>query len=177
MASTVLDTMQDTTRRLRHVDGSAFRHAMRSLASGVAIIASGEGEGRVGATVSSLASLSLTPPTLIVSLSRSSSTLAGLRQNGAFSANVLAARHEHLADRFSGRGGLQGVKRFEDMHWTRGATGSPLLVDALVAFDCRLEEIVERHSHALVLGSVVATAEGPDEPALIHWRGAFGPPK
>ena len=169
------DATHSAGRRLRNVDHSAFRHAMRSLASGVAIIASGEGDSRVGATVSSLASLSLSPPTLIVSLSRSSSTLAGLRHNGFFSANVLAARHEYLADRFSGRSGLQGAKRFENQRWTHGATGAPLLIDALVSFDCLVEEVLDRHSHAIVLGSVVATAEGPDEPALVHWRGAFGP--
>jgi flavin reductase (DIM6/NTAB) family NADH-FMN oxidoreductase RutF len=164
-------------RRLRNVDPSAFRHAMRSLASGVSIIASGEGEERVGATVSSLASLSLTPPTLIVSLAKTSTTLAGLKRNGFFSANVLAARHEYLADRFSGRSGLQGANRFESHRWTRGASGAPILADALVSFDCLLEDVLDRHSHALVLGSVVATAEGPDEPALVHWRGAFGTTK
>jgi flavin reductase (DIM6/NTAB) family NADH-FMN oxidoreductase RutF len=164
-----------TGQRLRNVDMSAFRHAMRSLASGVAIIAAGEGEARVGATVSSLASLSLTPPTLIISLSRTSSTLAGLRAAGAFSANVLAARHEHLADRFSGRSGLQGARRFEGQRWAAGVTGAPMLADALASFDCVVEEVIERHSHSIVLGSVVAIAEGPDEPALVHWRGVFAP--
>ena len=33
-------------RRLRHADSAAFRHAMRALSSGVAIIACGEGEAR-----------------------------------------------------------------------------------------------------------------------------------
>ena len=169
------DATHTTGQRPRTVDSSAFRHAMRSLASGVAIVASGRGEARVGATVSSLASLSLSPPTLIVSLARASSTLAGLRRNGFFSANVLAARHEYLADRFSGRSGLQGADRFENHRWTHGTTGAPVLIDALVSFDCTVEEILDRHSHAMVLGSVVATSEGPDEPALVHWRGAFTP--
>ncbi len=173
----ISEATRTTEGRLRHVDSSAFRHAMRSLASGVAIIASGENDDRVGATVTSLASLSLTPPTLILSLSRASSTLAGLRKNGSFSANVLAARHEFLADRFSGRSGHHGAKRFEDQRWTHGATGSPILIDALVSFDCYVEEILDRHSHAIVLGSVIATAEGPDEPALVHWRGVFAPSK
>ena len=74
---------------------------MRALSSGVAIIACGEGEARLGCTVTSLASLSLAPPTLIVCLARSSSTLAGLRATGAFSISLLAARHQALAHRFS----------------------------------------------------------------------------
>ena len=163
-------------KRVRHVDAGAFRHAMRSVAAGVSIVAAGRGAERVGATVSSLVSLSLAPPTLIISLARTSATLPGLRAAGGFSVNVLAARHEFLADRFSGRGGLQGAERFEDARWTHGATGAPILIDALVSFDCELDDIIERHTHAIVLGSVVATAEGPDGPALIHWRGAYSAP-
>jgi flavin reductase (DIM6/NTAB) family NADH-FMN oxidoreductase RutF len=146
---------------------------MRTLSSGVAIVACGEGEGRVGCTVTALASLSLTPPTLIVSLSRTSSTLAGLRVVGAFSVNLLAARHEALAVHFSGRGGAHGARRFEGAAWVSLATGAPVLADAVAAFDCLVEDVIERHSHAIVLGAVVSVKEGADEPALAHWRGGF----
>jgi flavin reductase (DIM6/NTAB) family NADH-FMN oxidoreductase RutF len=162
-------------RRLHHADSGAFRHAMRTLSSGVAIVACGDGEDRVGCTVTSLASLSLTPPTLFICLARSASTLVGVRETNAFSVNILAARHEALAHRFSGRGGVHGPRRFADARWITIATGAPILADALAAFDCLVEEVIERHSHAIVLGAVVSLKEGPGEPALAHWRGAYGP--
>ena len=162
-------------RRLHHADSVAFRHAMRALLSGVSIIACGEGEARLGCTITSFASLSLSPPTLFVCLARSSSTLAGLRTARAFSVNLLAARHEALAIRFSGRGGVHGPRRFDGAPWVVLSTGAPVLADALAAFDCLVEEVVERHSHAIVLGAVVSLREGAEEPALAHWRGAYAP--
>src|SRR5271157_1049853 len=162
-------------RRMHHADSAAFRHAMRALSSGVAIVACGEGGARVGCTVTSLASLSLTPPTLFICLARSSSTFAGLREAGAFSVNLLAARHEALAHRFSGRGGIHGPRRFEDARWITLATGAPILADAPAAFDCLIEEVIERHSHAIVLGAVVSLRDGPVESALAHWRGEYAP--
>lgn len=146
---------------------------MRALSSGVAIVACGDETRRTGCTVTALASLSLTPPTLIVSLARTSSTLAAIRESGAFSVNLLAARHEDLAHRFSGRGGLHGSRRFDGAQWMTLATGAPVLTDAIAAFDCLIEEAIERHSHAIVLGAVVSLREGADEPALAHWRGAL----
>ena len=148
---------------------------MRALSSGVAIVACGDGDESVGCTVTSLASLSLTPPTLFICLARSSTTLARLREVSAFSVNLLAARHEALAHRFSGRGGVHGPRRFADARWITLATGAPILADSLVAFDCLVEEVIERHSHAIVLGAVVSLREGPEEPALAHWRGAYAP--
>jgi flavin reductase (DIM6/NTAB) family NADH-FMN oxidoreductase RutF len=146
---------------------------MRALSSGVTIVACGEGQRRTGCTVTALSSLSLTPPTLIVCLAKASSTLSGLREAGAFSVNLLAARHEALAQRFSGRGGMHGPRRFDGVEWATLATGAPILADATSAFDCLVEEIIERHSHAIVLGAVVSLREGADEPALAHWRGEF----
>ncbi len=162
-------------RRLHHADGVAFRHAMRALSSGVSIIACGEGDARLGCTITSFASLSLAPPTLFVCLARSSSTLAGLRKAGAFSVSLLAARHESLAHRFSGRGGVHGPRRFDGSRWIALSTGAPVLADALAAFDCLVEDLVERHSHAIVLGAVVSLREGAEEPALTHLRGGYAP--
>ena len=154
-------------------ESAAFRHAMRDLAAGVAVVACGAGAARVGCTVTSLTSLSLSPPTLIVSISRSSSTLGRLREAGAFGVSLLAARHEGLANRFAGRDGAFGAHRFEGESWTTLATGAPLLADALAGFDCRLEELIERHTHAIAIGAVAAVREGPRAPALVHWRGGF----
>jgi flavin reductase (DIM6/NTAB) family NADH-FMN oxidoreductase RutF len=162
-------------RRLRHADSAAFRHAMRALSSGVAIVACGEGEARAGCTVTSLASLSLAPPTMFVCLARSSATLAGLRRERAFSISLLAARHAALALRFSGHGGAHGARRFDSAEWTTLSTGSPVLADAIAAFDCLLEEVIERHSHAIVLGAVVSLRESADEPALAHRQGGYAP--
>jgi flavin reductase (DIM6/NTAB) family NADH-FMN oxidoreductase RutF len=162
-------------RRLRHADGAAFRHAMQAVASGVAIIACGEGEARLGCTITSLASLSLAPPTLVVCLARSSSTLAGLRETGAFSVSFLAARHQALAHRFSGHGGAHGARRFDGAPWITLSTGAPVLADAIAAFDCLTEEVIERHSHAIVLGAVVSLREGAGEPALARRRGEYAP--
>jgi flavin reductase (DIM6/NTAB) family NADH-FMN oxidoreductase RutF len=161
-----------SNRRLRHADSAAFRHAMRAFSSGVAIVACGEGESRLGCTVTSLASLSLAPPTLIVCLARSSSTLAGLREAGAFSISLLAARHQALAHRFSGHS-VHGLRRFDSAQWVTLSTGAPVLADAVAAFDCLVEEVIERHSHAIVLGAVVSLNEGVDEPVLARRRGDY----
>ena len=160
-------------RRLRHADGDAFRHAMGALPAGVAIIACGAGETRAGCTATSVTSLSLAPPTLIVCLARTSTTLGRLREAGAFSINLLAARHQALAHRFSGHSGVHGPRRFDSAQWVTLSTGAPVLADALAAFDCLVEEVIERHSHAIVLGAVVSLKEGVDEPVLARRRGAY----
>jgi len=55
---------------------------------------------------------------------------------------------------------------------TRGA-GVPLLVGALAAVDCEVEEIVERHSHAIVIGRVLDVQISTRTAALAYWQGQY----
>jgi flavin reductase (DIM6/NTAB) family NADH-FMN oxidoreductase RutF len=82
-------------------EGVAFRLAMREFASGVALVTTGRGDQRNGCTANSLCSLSLEPPSLIVCIALTSSTLASLRANNTFGVNILAGAHQNLADRFA----------------------------------------------------------------------------
>jgi flavin reductase (DIM6/NTAB) family NADH-FMN oxidoreductase RutF len=154
-------------------EGAAFRLAMRELASGVALVTAGRGEQRTGCTATSLCSLSLDPPSLIVCIARTSTTLAALRVSRAFGVNILAAAHEPLANRFAGRTGVHGAARFIGADWTTMVTGAPLLRGALACIDCTVEEVLERHTHAILIGRVAAVHRAGGAPALVHRRGRF----
>ena len=154
-------------------EGAAYRHAMRELASGVALVTTDHGQARFGCTATALCSLSLEPPSLLVSISKLSSTLAHLRANGVFGISLLAAGHENLANRFAGRGGLKGEARFAGASWITLVTGAPLLDAALAAIDCTVEDIIERHTHDIVIGQVKAVRRNTGAGALLHWRGGF----
>ena len=155
------------------VEIANFRLAMREFASGVAIVTCASGKERAGCTATALASLSLTPPSLVICLERSSSTLAVLTQAGAFAVNILSAQHAALASRFAGRDAVEGEARFEEGDWSALKTGAPALVDALASLDCRVEGIVERHTHAIVIGDVQAVRVGGKRSGLLHWRSRF----
>ena len=155
-------------------NGDHFRMAMREFATGVCLVTTGGG-ARAGCTATAVASLSLTPPALIVCLDRANSTFLRLKAEGAFAVNVLAAEHEALAGRFAGRDGVKGAARFDMGEWMQLVTGAPVLADALSAVDCRVEEIIDRHTHAIVIGAVQAVRLGERRPALAHWRSHFEP--
>ena len=89
-----------------------FRGAMRHLAGGVSVITVGRDKDISGMTVTSVSSLSIEPPTLIVSVNRGSSSWLLLRRHGAFGVNLLNADQLDVAERFAGKGGVKGADRF-----------------------------------------------------------------
>lgn len=155
------------------ISSDEFRGAMRHLTGGVSVVTVGSGKDITGMTVTSVSSLSVEPPTLIVSINRESSSWPILKRQGFFGVNILAAGQLDVAERFTGKGGLKGADRFAGAQWTSRISGVPLLVGALAAIDCEVEEIVERHSHAIVIGRVLDIQKSGHTAALAYWQGRY----
>jgi flavin reductase (DIM6/NTAB) family NADH-FMN oxidoreductase RutF len=110
---------------------------------------------------------------LIVSVNRSASALALMRSYGFFGVSILTSDQLHIAERFSGKDGLKGADRFATSRWITGISGVPLLADALAAIDCKAEETIERHSHAIVIGRVLDVRVSTRLAALGYWNGQY----
>jgi len=124
-------------------------------------------------TVTSLSSLSVEPPALIVSINRASSSWPLVKRYGFFGVNILTSDQVEIAERFTGKGGLKGADRFAGAEWTTRASGVPLLTGALAAIDCEVEDIVERHSHAILIGRVLDLQLSGRTAALAYWQGRY----
>jgi flavin reductase (DIM6/NTAB) family NADH-FMN oxidoreductase RutF len=157
----------------REVTSGDFRGAMRHLTGGVSVVTTGRGRDITGMTVTSVSSLSVDPPTVIVSINRESSSWPLLKRHGFFGVNILTADQLDVAERFSGKGGLKGAERFVGAQWTTGVSGVPLLEGALAAIECEVEDIVERHSHAIVIGRVLELQVSSRTAALAYWQGQY----
>jgi flavin reductase (DIM6/NTAB) family NADH-FMN oxidoreductase RutF len=155
------------------ISSDEFRGAMRHLTGGVSVITVGSGKDITGMTVTSVSSLSVEPPTLIVSINREASSWPLLKRLGFFGVNILAADQLDVAERFAGKGGLKGADRFAGARWTTRISGVPLLVGALAAIDCEIEDVVERHSHAIVIGRVLDIRNSGYTAALAYWQGRY----
>jgi flavin reductase (DIM6/NTAB) family NADH-FMN oxidoreductase RutF len=86
--------------------------------------------------------------------------------------NILTSDQVDIAERFTGKGGLKGADRFAGAEWTTRASGAPLLVGALAAIDCEVEEMIERHSHAII-GRVLDVQASARSAALAYWNGQY----
>lgn len=91
----------------------------------------------------------------------------------AYSAsNILGSDQQALAGRFSD-GSLKGHERFDGIRWSAGAAGVPLLGDTLATIECKVEEIIERHSHGIIIGSLLSFELSRELSGLVYWNGQY----
>jgi flavin reductase len=80
---------------------------------------------------------------------------------------VLAAGHQSLSALFGGKTPMD--ERFAAGQWSRKTTGSPMLDDAAVSFDCRVVHATSAGTHDVLFCEAVAIAIGGATQGLIYF--------
>ncbi|MDB5414644.1 MAG: rutF [Rubritepida sp.] len=155
-----------------HVERKEFRDAMARLCAAVNIITTDGPAGRAGFTASAMCSVTDSPPTLLVCMNRGVSSCEAFRTNGVLCVNTLSADQQDLSGIFAGFTGIEGPARFESGEWSTLATGAPALKGAMVTFDGRITDMVEKGTHLVVFAEIEAIrlGEGVDTALLYFAR-------
>jgi flavin reductase (DIM6/NTAB) family NADH-FMN oxidoreductase RutF len=147
-----------------------FRDALGCFATGVTVITASTAEGLpVGLTANSFNSVSLDPPLVLWSLSRSASTLDAFSTGPYFAVNVLAADQVALAQQFAAR----GIDRWAGVAFTPGLHGAPLLDGAITTFECKNRSQHIEGDHVIFVGEVQRCHRGRAAPPLLYHGGKF----
>jgi flavin reductase len=155
------------------VDPQQFREAMSRLGAAVHVVTTDGPFGKTGFTATAVVSVTDQPATVLVCLNRGATSQPVLRGNGVFCVNTLRAGDELIADTFAGRTKVAREARFDTGQWKTLSTGSPALISAVVALDCRVSEIKSVASHDVYFGIVEAIHSGPPGAALVYHDRAY----
>lgn len=136
------------------IEATDFKNAMSLLPTAVNVVTTSGVTGSHGFTASAVCSVTDTPPTLLVCMNTTSRSHAHFVENRILSVNVLGAQHEQISNTFASK--LDSEQRFRQGSWTQLVTGCPVLEDALVSFDCEIEDIQEVGTHSVFMCRVIA---------------------
>ncbi|MQY22278.1 flavin reductase family protein [Nocardia macrotermitis] len=145
-----------------------FRDLMAGVCAPVTVVTTTDEHGPHGATVSSLASLSLRPALLSIALDRRSTLLRRIEQSGRFAVNILASAQDEVAMTFASR----GEDRFAGTNWSL-AQGLPRLDQIAGWAACEVWQRVEAGDHLLLIGLVTHAASTQRAPLVYGYR-TFG---
>ena len=156
----------------RPIDGAGFRRFMARWATGVSVVTAREFDVDAGLTVNALFSVSLAPPSLLISLARDADTTPLIERSGHFAVSFLAADQRELSVRFAQE--ISPAEKFRGLAFHRGPAGLALLDGALGAVECRVVSKTPAYDHLLILGEVVHHEFGREAPPLLFYRSSYG---
>jgi flavin reductase (DIM6/NTAB) family NADH-FMN oxidoreductase RutF len=151
------------------IEKAEFRQALGHFASAVTVVTTKLADGEAtGITVTAFSSLSLSPPLVLVCIDHRARLHDQLPVGGCFAVNILAENQEAISRRFAS----SEPDRFRDVGHTTGATGCPLIQDAIAAIECKIVERLPGGDHTIVVGEVEAATIHEGKP-LLYFRGGY----
>lgn len=152
------------------VSQETFLAAMRQMPASVTIIATAAGDSRFGFTATSVCSLSVEPPQILVCVNQETACHNAILESKAFSVNLISTDQADLSTRFSSP---PEEGRFETGEWSAGTSGAPILLNAVVSFECALRNQFDCGTHTIMIGAVI-DAHLAAKPALLYCDGGYG---
>ena len=145
-----------------------FKDALRHFPAGVTLVTVKSGDEIYGLTVSAFASVSPTPPLIMVCVDHRGHTHELMEHSDAvFAVNFLREDQESLSNRFA----FTKEDRFGEGKWGTAKTGAPVLEDAIVWLDCTVYSRHTAGTHTIYIGEVQASnVVEPDGKPLLYWN-------
>lgn len=143
-----------------------FRDLMACWPTGVAVVTGAADGHPFGCTVTALASVTTSPPLLLVSLATTSRTLRAIERSSLFGVCVLATRDRRLTGTFAGGDPLS---RFTGVGFD-WVLGTPVLRGAVTAAVCAVHSRLTVTDHVLVTGEPLWQAQDPAGDPVIRFR-------
>lgn len=148
-----------------------FKAAMRRLAASVSIVVAKGDEGPVGMAATSITSLTVDPPAVLVCVNRMTSLHALLVPTAPLSVNLLGRQHREVSMAFGG--GTPREERFKVGDWQEGANGLPALADAQANLECVIDAMLAYGTHSIVIARVIRARVSGTVAPLIYQDGAY----
>lgn len=142
-----------------------IRNLLGQFATGVTVITTRGKDGRkIGMTANSFSSLSLDPPLILWSLSKTAPSLSDFTSAEYFAIHMLAQEHHQLSGHFA----RASDDKFAGISHQQCAAGTPLLDGALATLLCRNVNQYEGGDHLIFIGQIERYQQRSGEPLLFH---------
>src|SRR5213592_435524 len=153
----------------RGVEPEQFRQLLGRFATGVTVLTSRSAKGQpVGMTASSVASVSLDPPLVLVSVEKVHDMHAALESGTHFVLNILSAEQEALSRRFAG----VETDRFRGVSYRENERGIAVIDGVVAHIECEKRSAVPGGDHTVFIGLVVG-GDATDRRPLLYYRGGY----
>jgi len=146
-----------------------FRDALSSFATGVTVVTCLDANGEpVGATASSFNSVSMDPPLILWSITKTAYSADAFINAKYFVVNVLGAEQTDMSNKFA----RSGTDKFADVAVEEGIGGVPILPGTITCFECEAWATYDGGDHEIIVGQVKAMRSTAGS-GLVFYRGAY----
>jgi|MDSY01.2.fsa_nt_gb flavin reductase (DIM6/NTAB) family NADH-FMN oxidoreductase RutF len=150
-----------------------FITGMRRIAYPVCIVSACANGKKLAITVSSVTSVSIEPPTLLVCINNSSSMAKAVRKGSLLNVNFLNSTQSTLSDICANKN--KADMRFSSNEWLYDPSGTPYVDQCEMVAFCEVDNVVIQSTHSVAFLAVakVNVSQITQSDPLIYHNGSY----
>lgn len=152
-------------------DVEAFKKAVSRFATGVAVIATAYRGRMAGMTANALFSLSLSPPSVVLSMQDDAESTKLVIESGRAAVSFLSAEQRGISELFSRRN--SAGEKFAEGTYSLAPGGQPVIVGSIAAFEVKVRETFHASDHTLLVCDVADIVHFDERMPLVYWGGRY----
>ena len=146
-----------------------FRSAMRRVPSSVTVVTAARAGLMRGMTVGSFTSVSLVPPLVSFNVSHDARMHDMITRARHFAVHLLSDEQAHLSTTFA-EPDRSGAQQFEDVSYSLGDHGVPLIDGAITVFHCASFAAHPAGDHSILVGRVKSVSPASGAFPLVYFN-------
>ena len=145
-----------------------FKSALSKFATGVVIISINTDKEFVGKTVNSFASLSLSPPLVLFSLDKESSSLQLYKKANYIGINILSNNQKYLSGYFA-----NNKPKWNDIKYFLTKNNIPMIKNSVANIDCKNIKTISQGDHFIFICKVNEIKIDKNKKPLIYFNSKY----
>lgn len=155
---------------MNNISEKKFKSFLSNFATGVAVITYVHNGSRHGITISSLASLSLSPQLISFSIDKNSNRYKDLLECKSYTVNILSESQENISKAFV----TNDYKENPDIYFEETENPKSLSIkDSVCYIECEKETIYDGGDHSIFISKVIEGEVLSSENPLIYFRSKY----
>ena len=145
-----------------------FKLALSKFATGLTIISINADKEFVGKTVNSFASLSLSPPLVLFSLDKKSTSLQLYKKADYIGINILSSKQKDLSEYFA-----NNKPKWDNIKFFLTKNNIPMIKNSVANFDCEKLKMISQGDHLIFICKVTKIKIDKNKKSLIYLNSKY----
>ena len=153
---------------MKKINKKNFKNTLSKFATGVAVIVTNKDLNLYGKTINSFSSLSLSPPLVLFSLSKTSSKLDIFNTSKLLTINVLSKNQKSVSDNFAKKN-----PNWQNIDYFFNKNGNPILKNCISNLDCKVIDKIKKGDHIIFICKVMKVLNNGKLRPLIYFNSKY----
>tara|TARA_X000000368_G_C22839622_1_gene627041 strand:+ start:363 stop:827 length:465 start_codon:yes stop_codon:yes gene_type:complete len=153
---------------MKKINQKNFKKTLSKFSTGVTVIAINNQNKIIGKTVNSFSSLSLSPPLVMFSLDKNSSSINNFKRSKFISINFLSKKQIKISLNFAKKN-----SKWNETEFFYGQFKTPIIKDCLSNLECITEKLIPMGDHIIFICKVINVLNNNKAKPLIYYNSQY----